>query len=82
MSATLSPVRAAHDADALTINEAAEVSGWSPRMLRRLREEPLLGAAVDIWLDQTPEPPAEVDRSDWLDWEQEKHKRLLESTDF
>lgn len=132
MTTTLTPEKAAAEADALTINEAAEVSGWSARMLRyieqaglvepprspagyrlygpaelqrlrtlrellgayeleisnvgfarRLREEPLLGHAVALWLDQTPEPPAEVeDTADWLDWEQQKHKRLLESSDF
>lgn len=129
---SLNPEQAAAQADALTIHEAAEVSGWSARMLRyieqaglvepprspagyrlygpaelqrlrtlrellgayeleisnvgfarRLREEPLLGHAVALWLDMTPEPPAEVsDTADWLDWEQQKHKRLLESSDF
>lgn len=132
MNATITPQRDAQEADALTINEAANVSGWSPRMLRylenaglvepprsesgyrlygpaelqrlrtlrellsaydleisnvgfasRLRKEPLLGEAVGIWLNEQPEPPAEVaDPSEWLDWEQEKHKRLLESSDF
>lgn len=128
MSATISPTRAAAAADALTINEAAAVSGWSARMLRyiesaglvepprspagyrlygpgelqrlrtlrellntydleignvgfarRLRKDPLLGHAVSLWLDQTPERPAEVTDADWLDWEQQKHKRLLEN---
>lgn len=132
MAPTLTPERAAHDADALTINEAAEISGWSPRMLRylenaglvkpprssagyrlygpaelqrlrtlrellsaydldisnigfasRLRREPLLGEAVEIWLGEQPEPPDEVnDPSQWLDWEQQKHKRLLESSEI
>lgn len=132
MTSTLTPESAAHEADALTINQAAEISGWSPRMLRylenaglvqpprsssgyrlygpaelqrlrtlrellgaydleisnigfasRLRREPLLGAAVDIWLDEPPEPPEEVeDPSQWLDWEQQKHKRLLESSEL
>lgn len=111
---------------ALTINEAAETSGWSPRMLRyiesvglvepprssggyrlygpaelqrlrtlrellknnkleiadvgfvqRLREEPAIERAVNEWLDQEAEKPEEVESSDWLSWEQEKHKRLL-----
>lgn len=132
MTSTLTPESAAEEADALTINQAAEISGWSPRMLRylenaglvqpprsssgyrlygpaelqrlrtlrellgaydleisnigfasRLRREPLLGAAVDIWLDEPPEPPEEVeDPSQWLDWEQQKHKRLLESSEL
>lgn len=128
MASTVTPKRAAQDADALTINEAASISGWSARMLRyienaglvepprshagyrlygpaelqrlrtlrellnsydleisnvgfarRLRKDPLLGHAVGLWLDQTPERPAEVADADWLDWEQQKHKRLLES---
>lgn len=131
MTAILSPERAAQDADALTINEAAETTGWSARMLRyienaglvepprspagyrlygpgelqrlrtlrellntydleisnvgfarRLRHEPLLGRAVDVWLDQTPERPSDVNPSDWLDWEQTKHRRLLEQSDI
>lgn len=130
MTAILTPERAAQEADALTINEAAETTGWSARMLRyiekaglvepprspagyrlygpgelqrlrtlrellstydleinnvgfarSLREEPLLGHALDIWLDQTPERPGDVDAGDWLDWEQEKHKRLLVQSD-
>jgi DNA-binding transcriptional MerR regulator len=116
---------------ALTINEAAEVSGWSARMLRyiesvglvepprspagyrlygpgelqrlrtlrellnqheleigdvgfalRLREQPELGAAVEEWLAQTPERPVDVSTDDWLEWEQQKHKRLLGITDL
>lgn len=114
--------------DALTINEAAEVTGWSARMLRyienaglvepprspsgyrlygpaelqrlrtlrellaaydleisnvgfarRLRSDPLLGHAVGLWLDQEAERPSDVEPADWLEWEQQKHKRLLES---
>ncbi|MBI4898636.1 MAG: MerR family transcriptional regulator [Actinobacteria bacterium] len=128
MASATTPKRAAKDADALTINEAAETSGWSARMLRyienaglvepprspagyrlygpgelqrlrtlrellnshdleisnvgfarRLRKEPQLGHAVNLWLDQTPERPAEVADADWLSWEQRKHKKLLEA---
>jgi DNA-binding transcriptional MerR regulator len=35
----------------------------------RLRREPELRAAVDTWLA--------AGRSDWVDWEQRKHERLL-----
>jgi DNA-binding transcriptional MerR regulator len=124
------PATAPDDSDAaLTINEAAEISGWSARMLRyiesvglvepprspsgyrlygpaelqrlrtlrellnehaieigdvgfalRLREQPGLGRAVERWLEQTAERPNDVSSDDWLAWEQEKHKRLLELT--
>lgn len=129
MSAILTPERAAQEADALTINEAAETTGWSARMLRyvekaglvepprspsgyrlygpaelqrlrtlrellndydleinnvgfasSLRKKPGLGQALDVWLGQTPERPSDVDAGDWLDWEQQKHKRLLEQS--
>jgi MerR family transcriptional regulator, copper efflux regulator len=112
--------------DALTIHEAAEVTGWSPRMLRyvervglveparsasgyrlygpaelqrlrtlrelleehgvglsdvafarRLREEADLRRDTEEWLAARAERPAEVDASDWLRFEQEKHSRLL-----
>ena len=107
--------------DALTIHEAAETTGWSPRMLRyvervglveparsasgyrlyglpelnqlrslrelrrrfgvelsdvafaaRLRRERPLREAVDSWLTA-----ADVRATDWVDWEQRKHERLL-----
>lgn len=131
MATTITRKRAAADADALTINEAAATSGWSARMLRyienaglvepprspagyrlygpaelqrlrtlrellntydleisnvgfarRLRENPQLDSAVADWLQQTPERPAEVAAADWLGWEQEKHKRLLDGVDL
>jgi DNA-binding transcriptional MerR regulator len=44
---------------------------------KRIREEPLLAAALDRWFRETPRPPAGVASSDWLRWEQEKHQRLL-----
>jgi DNA-binding transcriptional MerR regulator len=110
----------------LTINEAAETTGWSPRMLRyveqagliaaprstagyrlygpeqlqrlrtlrellhrfgigltdvgfalRLKQESQLRTAVDEWLAAEADRPAHVDPADWLDWEQQKHQRLL-----
>ena len=115
--------------DALTINEAAQTTGWSPRMLRyieriglvtprrsnssyrlfgaeelqrlrtlrelldahhialseigfalRLRRDRALRAAVEAWLDATPVRPPQVPASDWLRWEQEKHKKLINAT--
>ena len=112
--------------DGLTINEAAQTTDWSPRMLRyiesagliepqrtpkgyrifgpaelqrlrtlrellagfdcglsdvafakRLATDADLRAAVDSWLEERAERPAEVAPRDWLAWEQEKHERLL-----
>jgi MerR family transcriptional regulator, copper efflux regulator len=111
---------------ALTINEAAETTGWSPRMLRyiettglvvparspagyrlygaaelqrlrtlrelldahglalgdlgfarRLRTDDGLARAVDGWLQAQPVRPDDVPAPDWLQWEQQKHTRLL-----
>jgi MerR family transcriptional regulator, copper efflux regulator len=110
----------------LTINEAAETTGWSPRMLRyletvgliepprngagyriygagelqrlrtlralldrhglgpsdvafakRMRDDVELEDAVARWLAEKAEKPADVRASDWLDYEQQKHQRLL-----
>lgn len=112
--------------DALTINEAAETSGWSPRMLRyiermglveparstggyrlygpgelqrlrtlrelldgqglalgevgfarRMQLDDELRSAVEGWLEAEPARPAHVPADDWLEWEQEKHERLV-----
>ena len=115
--------------EGLTINEAAETTGWSPRMLRylervgliepartasgyrifgpgelqrlrtlrqllarfdcglsdiafamRMREEEELEDAIQSWLEEEPQRPAEIEPGDWLSWEQEKHERLLATT--
>jgi DNA-binding transcriptional MerR regulator len=94
--------------DALTINEAAQTTGWSPRMLRyieriglvtlrelldghhialseigfalRLRRDRALRVAVEAWLEATPVRPPQVPASDWLRWEQEKHRKLITPT--
>src|SRR5260221_11714945 len=112
--------------EGLTINEAAETPGWSPRMLRyletvgliepprtgagyriygagelqrlrtlrelldrhglgpsdvafakRMRSQSELEDAVAGWLEEKAEKPADVQASDWLDYEQQKHQRLL-----
>lgn len=110
----------------LTIQEASETTGWSPRMLRyieriglveaprsdagyrlysaaelqrlrtlrellqrhdiglgdvgfalRLRQDGDLRAAVDTWLDAEPVRPEGISAADWLQWEQDKHQKLL-----
>ena len=43
----------------------------------RLRSEDGLRQATDAWLQARVEPPAGLDRADWLRFEQEKHQRLL-----
>ena len=112
--------------DGLTIHEAAETTGWSPRMLRylesvgliepprngagyriygpgelqrvrtlrdlldrhglgpsdvafakRMRAEAELEDAVARWLSERAERPEDVRASDWLDYEQRKHQKLL-----
>jgi MerR family copper efflux transcriptional regulator len=112
--------------DALTINEAAETTGWSPRMLRyiermglvepprstggyrlygpgelqrlrtlrelldehglalgevgfarRMQHDDELRRTVEGWLDAEPSRPAHVPADDWLEWEQDKHSRLV-----
>ncbi|HVS28430.1 MAG TPA: MerR family transcriptional regulator [Solirubrobacteraceae bacterium] len=112
--------------DSLTIHEAAEVTGWSARMLRyiersglvvpprsdhgyrlygpaelqrlrtlrellnrfevglselgfalRMRNEPELSQATGEWFEAAPRRPEDVSAESWLDWEQEKHQKLL-----
>lgn len=112
--------------EGLTIQEAAQTTGWSARMLRyieqsglvvpprsrsryrlygppelqrlrtlrellvsqgirledvgfarRLRDDPQLKAAVEAWFEAVPKRPEEVAPVDWLQWEQDKHQRLL-----
>lgn len=112
--------------DGLTINEAAETTGWSSRMLRyieregliaprrsssgyrlygaeelqrlrtlrellaehevslgevgfvlRMNREEALRGAVESWLETRPSKPDDVEASDWLSFEQDKHERLL-----
>ena len=110
----------------LTIQEAADTTGWSPRMLRylesvgliepsrnaagyriygagelqrlrtlrelldrhglgpsdvafakRMRSDAELEDAVARWLEEKAHKPADVRTSDWLEYEQQKHQRLL-----
>ncbi len=43
----------------------------------RLSREPELEDAVEAWLEASPSKPDHVDAAEWLQWEQEKHQRLL-----
>ena len=78
--------------DRLTIHEAAETTGWSPRMLRYVERagliEPQLAAALDAWFSAMPTRPADepspgagsaAPDDDWLAFEQVKHQQLLTS---
>ena len=110
----------------MTVSQAAERTGWSPRMLRylestglvvperspsgyrrygpadlellrglgelrrrfgvelddvafvvRLRRNPELRAAVELWLTGATVPAEGASEADWIEWEQRKHERLL-----
>ena len=43
----------------------------------RLRRDPAMRAAVERWLELATVPAAGASESDWIDWEQGKHERLL-----
>ena len=45
----------------------------------RLRREPELRAAVETWLAGTSIPAHESTTPAWVEWEQRKHERLLET---
>jgi DNA-binding transcriptional MerR regulator len=44
----------------------------------RMRRDERLRRAVEEWLAATAQRPEQVPADDWLRWEQEKHRRLLE----
>ena len=44
---------------------------------KRMRNESELEDAVARWLKEKAEKPEDVQTSDWLDYEQQKHQRLL-----
>jgi DNA-binding transcriptional MerR regulator len=48
-------------------------------LAKRLRDDPRLAEAIATWLDTRPLRPATVASSDWLQFEQEKSRRLLAS---
>jgi len=43
----------------------------------RLQKDADLRAAVQSWLEATPQRPDDVGAEDWLRFEQEKHQKLL-----
>jgi MerR family transcriptional regulator, copper efflux regulator len=47
---------------------------------KRLRDDPKLAAAVARWLEAKPLRPETVTTSDWLRFEQDKLRRLLEAS--
>ena len=44
---------------------------------RRMHSDSALREAVQDWLVATPARPTGVEPGDWLQWEQDKHQRLL-----
>jgi DNA-binding transcriptional MerR regulator len=44
---------------------------------KRMRSEPGLDAEVAEWLETSPEKPEDVQASDWLEYEQRRHEKLL-----
>jgi len=44
---------------------------------KRLRSESELEDAVARWLEEKAHKPEDVGSSDWLDYEQQKHQKLL-----
>jgi MerR family transcriptional regulator, copper efflux regulator len=43
----------------------------------RMQRDPDLREAVEEWFEAEPSRPEHVDAADWLDWEQAKHQKLL-----
>ena len=43
----------------------------------RLRRDEQLGSAIEAWFATEPARPAEVPAAEWLEWEQDKHQKLL-----
>jgi DNA-binding transcriptional MerR regulator len=63
-----------------TLRELLDRHGLGPSdvaFARRLRDDSELEDAVARWLEAKAEKPADVRASDWLDYEQQKHQRLL-----
>ena len=47
---------------------------------KRLRDDPKLADAVARWLESKPQRPETVTTSDWLRFEQDKLRKLLEAS--
>lgn len=63
-----------------TLRELLDRHGLGPSdvaFAKRMRAESELEDAVARWLATKPEKPVDVQTSDWLDYEQQKHQRLL-----
>jgi MerR family copper efflux transcriptional regulator len=63
-----------------TLRELLDRHGLGPSdvaFVKRMRDETELQHAVARWLAEKPEKPEDVQTSDWLDYEQQKHQRLL-----
>src|SRR3954462_14645908 len=63
-----------------TLGELLDRHGLGPSggaFAKRVREESGLEAAVARWLTEKAKKPEDAPTSDWLDYEQQKHQRLL-----
>lgn len=63
-----------------TLRELLDGHGLGPSdvaFAKRMRDETQLEQAVGRWLEEKAERPEDVHASDWLDYEQQKHQRLL-----
>ena len=43
----------------------------------RLRRDATLSTALGSWFESEPARPADVPAAEWLEWEQDKHEKLL-----
>jgi MerR family transcriptional regulator, copper efflux regulator len=63
-----------------TLRELLDTHGLGPSdvaFAKRMRDESELEDAVGGWLEAKANKPADVRSSDWLDYEQQKHQKLL-----
>ena len=63
-----------------TLRDLLDRHGLGPSdvaFAKRMNEESELEDAVARWLAEKAEKPEDVQSSDWLDYEQRKHERLL-----
>lgn len=57
--------------------DAQDVSLTEVGFALRLRRDAELSAALGGWFETEPSRPADVPEADWLNWEQNKHEKLL-----
>ena len=63
-----------------TLRELLDRHGLGPSdvaFAKRMRDETELEDAVARWLESKANKPEDVQASDWLDYEQQKHQKLL-----